>query len=63
MRAACRGVDGNLFFRPERRYREAALLVCAGCSVTEECLSYALDTGQTMGIWGGKDAEERALLT
>jgi hypothetical protein len=26
------------------------------------CLTYALDTGQTAGIWGGYDENERRLM-
>jgi len=62
--AACLTEDPELFF-PEgesERYRlqtEAALSVCAGCEVAESCLSYALETEQRSGIWGGTTATAR----
>ncbi|CAM5664246.1 Transcriptional regulator WhiB [Streptomyces glaucescens] len=32
------------------------------CPVREPCLEFALDTGQTLGVWGGTgEAERRAL--
>ncbi|MGH8896202.1 MAG: WhiB family transcriptional regulator [Egibacteraceae bacterium] len=31
-----------------------AKAVCAVCPVADDCLEYALDTGRTDGVWGGK---------
>ncbi|MCI0425303.1 MAG: WhiB family transcriptional regulator [Actinobacteria bacterium] len=39
-----------------------AKAVCAGCPVADECLSWALETNQTEGIWGGHTAKERRSL-
>ncbi|MGH8902177.1 MAG: WhiB family transcriptional regulator [Egibacteraceae bacterium] len=36
-----------------------AKAICAGCPVAVECLDYALDTGQTDGVWGGMTEDER----
>ena len=66
-RAACRGSDANLFFAPtqqetkeERTAREAhAKSVCARCPVREQCLSFALTTRESHGIWGGLNETER----
>ena len=66
-RAACRGADPELFFpigrddvdRPEI---DAAKEICAGCSVLDECLAYALTTHQPDGIWGGLTTSERRRL-
>jgi len=67
--AACVGADPDLFFAPEaefmtaRRRREAkAKAVCAGCPARRECLAWALDTGQSFGIWGGTSEEERRAI-
>jgi WhiB family transcriptional regulator, redox-sensing transcriptional regulator len=30
--------------------------------VRQECLAYALTSGQQYGIWGGRDEQERRLL-
>lgn len=59
--AACRAVDPDLFF-PERgdaASLRAARAVCAGCSVREECLSYALERNERLGVWGGLSTQER----
>lgn len=60
-RAACKGMDPDLFF-PERGDLDAvraAKQVCAGCPVTDECLTYALVTVQRWGIWGGMSEKQR----
>jgi WhiB family redox-sensing transcriptional regulator len=38
---------------------ERAKAVCAGCSVREQCLEWALSAGQTDGVWGGMSEDER----
>ena len=65
--AACRMLDGPLFFAPEgeqraeRQVREAtARAVCTSCPVREQCLDYALQKSIRHGIWGGLSADERA---
>ena len=65
--ARCRGSDANVFFSPthletkeERQQREAlAKNICAGCPVKRACLSFALETRETHGIWGGLNELER----
>ena len=69
-RARCRIADADLFFAPDRGepgqtkvVREGrALALCALCPVREDCLQYALDTGQGYGIWGGLREDQRRLL-
>jgi WhiB family transcriptional regulator, redox-sensing transcriptional regulator len=63
-RAACRDVDPELFFPvgttgPAADQVEQAKAVCRGCPVSATCLSWALDTGQDSGVWGGLTEEER----
>jgi WhiB family redox-sensing transcriptional regulator len=64
--AACRGMDGSLFFSPDgenglpRRAREArARAVCRQCPVRKECAAFALSTRQQYGTWGGLTEQER----
>lgn len=40
----------------------AAKSICAVCPVREECLDYALEANETVGIWGGLGAKERRPL-
>ena len=65
--AACWDADPELFFpdgdmRAARQQVEAAKKVCRGCPVRGTCLSWALDTEQEAGIWGGTTEEERRRL-
>lgn len=65
--AACRNEDPELFFPlgdsgPALLQIEDAKTVCRSCLVATECLSWALESGQDSGIWGGmSEAERRAL--
>lgn len=36
-----------------------AKALCAGCSVREQCLVFAIETNQPDGVWGGLTAKER----
>ena len=61
-RAACRNSDTSLFF--PGRYSPpsaaaAALAICATCPVQAECLQYALDADEKIGIWGGTNGRDR----
>ncbi|MPY44109.1 WhiB family transcriptional regulator [Streptomyces phyllanthi] len=66
-KASCVGEDPDLFFPvgtsgPALRDIAAAKRVCARCPVIRQCLSWALGSGQTAGVWGGLCEEERAEL-
>lgn len=63
--AACAGYQHSLFFPigdADMAAIERAREICMSCSVTEECLEYALETNQRAGIWGGTTEEERRSL-
>lgn len=65
--AACRDEDPDLFFPigtsgPALVQAEQAKAVCRRCPVREPCLEYALDSGQTLGVWGGTNETERRAL-
>jgi len=53
--AACRGLDPDLFFpaRGDSFTVRNAQAVCATCPVAEQCLEFAIEVGETEGIWGG----------
>jgi WhiB family transcriptional regulator, redox-sensing transcriptional regulator len=63
-RAACRDEDPELFFPegtvgPALLQVEQAKAVCRLCSVVDDCLQWALETGQDAGVWGGMSEKER----
>ncbi|ALV48693.1 WhiB family transcriptional regulator [Streptomyces althioticus] len=65
--AACRTEDPELFFPigtsgPALLQTEQAKAVCRGCPVQEQCLEWALETGQSIGVWGGTSETERRAL-
>lgn len=55
----CASTDPELFFPEKGGTVRQPKRVCAGCPVKDECLEYALDNGETHGIWGGYTAMER----
>lgn len=69
-RGRCRDVGQELFYPPleresarRRQSREAAAkAVCAPCPVRVECLTWALDSGEQYGVWGGMTERERDRL-
>lgn len=65
--AACLTSDPELFFPvgnsgPAIEQTRMAKEVCARCLVQEVCLSYALQTDQSSGIWGNTTEDERRVL-
>lgn len=64
--AACRDTDPELFFPEVDDYTApetaaqlfAAAKVCVSCPVRRECLIYAVDSGQSFGIWAGRTPSE-----
>jgi WhiB family redox-sensing transcriptional regulator len=63
-RAECRGLENAMFFplSDDPAATSPAKKVCATCPVQDECLSFALETGQPAGIWGGLTTTERRRL-
>jgi WhiB family redox-sensing transcriptional regulator len=66
LRGACRSLDSEVFFHPERErgaqkeLRDAqAKQICRSCPVIEQCRRHALATHEPYGVWGGLTAAER----
>lgn len=57
--AACWGADPDLFFPEPHQSAEPAREICAECTVTAECLGYALRSHIGFGVWGGMSPDER----
>ena len=63
-RAICRDEDPELFFPvgtsgPALLQIAEAKSVCRRCPVVSECLTWALESGQDAGVWGGMSEDER----
>ncbi|MFI6815592.1 WhiB family transcriptional regulator [Nonomuraea sp. NPDC050328] len=65
--AACSTSDPDLFFPltweglPAGR-SDTARLICLGCPVRLPCLTWAVETGEPDGMWGGTTPAERRRL-
>lgn len=60
--AACREVDPEIFYPNKGDSNRPAKTICSQCSVRDECLSTALEAGETFGIFGGTSPRERMKL-
>ena len=63
-RARCIDEDPELFFPVGTTgsaigQTERAIAICLECAVRHECLTWALDTAQDAGVWGGLSEEDR----
>lgn len=58
-RAACRGIDPDIFFPITDEEAEPAKAVCNACPVREACLEFALAAREREGVWGGATERER----
>ena len=61
---ACLSADPDLFFpiasgQVAARQITQAQLICSGCGVRQQCLDFAMRTGEVHGIWGGTIPEDR----
>lgn len=60
----CRDLPKD-FMYPERGdnvQMEAAKAICESCVIVEQCLDYALLTGERIGIWGATSGRERRTI-
>ena len=69
LEGACRDADPQLFFHPEgergpaRHKRDAAAVqVCAGCPVLQQCREHGLSVREPYGVWGGLTEEDREAI-
>ena len=66
LQAACRGMDGDWFFPPDREQAKArtsrisrAKAVCARCPALIACRDFALENDEPFGVWGGLSEDDR----
>lgn len=62
-RAACRGMDTNLFYPEKEGLRSTAQVkvICQRCPVQLDCLEYATRWDEP-GVWGGRGQKARRKL-
>ena len=58
-RAACRGVDPDIFYPVSDEEAEEARAICYGCQVRQACLEWAIGNRERDGVWGGATERER----
>lgn len=59
-RAACLGMDTDVFFPGRgRNNARAALAVCYQCPVQQQCADHALTEPENFGIWGATTPDDR----
>lgn len=58
----CMETDPELFFPDTWTQARDAKKLCSTCPVQRECLTYALESNQLDGIWGGLTLDERRRL-
>ncbi|MER7131212.1 WhiB family transcriptional regulator [Streptosporangium saharense] len=65
-RAACRKVDSECFFPISYGAHIPEVIeakkICGDCPILQACLAYALENGETEGIWGGLVPDERRAI-
>ena len=58
-RAACYGIEPDVFFPIAEEEAGPALAFCRSCSIRDECLAWALKNGERYGVWGGTTEQQR----
>lgn len=58
-KAACHGLDPQIFYPETDEEAETAKAVCSVCPVQGSCLEYALARREKEGVWGGCNERER----
>ena len=61
-RAACYGLDPEVFFPTTEEEASLALSYCGVCRVREVCLAWAVRNGERYGVWGGTTEQQRRRL-
>jgi len=58
-KAACQGLDPDIFYPLDDDDGDEAKAVCDVCPVREACLEHALGYREKEGVWGGATERER----
>ena len=60
--ANCKGINPDVFHPTRGEDTKAAVAICAGCIVVEQCLHYALSNSIKVGIYGGTSERQRRIM-
>ena len=55
----CAQTDPESFYPDKGKPADAARRVCRRCPVQDDCLTWALETNEQFGVWGGLTANQR----
>ena len=58
-RAACRGLDVEVFYSTDEADNRAAIRICRQCPVRGECFAAAMTGREAFGVWGGTLESQR----
>ncbi len=58
-KAACRGIDPDVFYPVSEEEADEPKAICAACPVREMCLEHALVSRERDGVWGGCTERDR----
>lgn len=61
-RGACQAVDPETFFPAPSEPADIAVSLCRTCDVQGACLAWALEAGDTHGVWGATTPRERRAM-
>lgn len=61
-RGVCQSVDPETFFPAPSEPPDAAVALCRTCQVQGPCLAWALDAGDSHGVWGATTPRERRAM-
>lgn len=61
-RGACQTVDPETFFPAPSEPADTAVALCRTCDVQGACLAWALEAGDTHGVWGATTPRERRAM-
>ena len=60
--AVCRDRDPEAFFPVTPEGERAAVRICQGCPVRQDCLEFALEARIRFGVWGAMTEKQRHSL-
>ena len=60
--ALCAQTDPEVFFPERNGSSKDAKRICNTCDAKEQCLDYALENDERIGVWGGLSEYERRKL-